>query len=308
MKSFLLAGMGIVTFLLGMQLMRSGLEKLAGSRLQTILTYATGSPILALFTGTLVTALVQSSSVVTVITIGFVSSGLLNLTQAIGIVLGANIGTTVTTQLIAFDIHSLAIPLVTVGSLTIVFSRGRYRALGWSLLGFGLLLLGLICMSNAFKPLYFKPGFWECLTYFNQSYLGSLVTGAFATAIFQSSTLTTAMLMTIAAQGFVTTPVAIAFILGTNIGTCTSALLAGLGNTSEAKRVAAAHVILNVLGVVFIFPFIDCFAGIISSLAHELPRQIAHAQTIFNIASSLAVMPFIEPFTRLVALLVPYKK
>ena len=209
----LFGGLGI--FFLGMQLMSDGLQKAAGERMRRILELFTSRPFTAVLTGAGVTAVLQSSSTVTVMIVGFVNSGLMNLTQALGTIMGSNIGTTITAQIVSFDIYVLAFPLIGVGALLYFFSKKRFlRYLGKVLLGFGLLLLGLSTMSSAVDPLKTYQPFLDLLVLFGQRPLLGILAGAVFTAIVQSSSATTGLVIALAWQGIVDLPAGLAIAVG----------------------------------------------------------------------------------------------
>ncbi|HHT43205.1 MAG TPA: Na/Pi cotransporter family protein [Firmicutes bacterium] len=300
----LFGGLGI--FFLGMQLMSDGLQKAAGERMRRILELFTSRPFTAVLTGAGVTAVLQSSSTVTVMIVGFVNSGLMNLTQALGTIMGSNIGTTITAQIVSFDIYVLAFPLIGVGALLYFFSKKRFlRYLGKVLLGFGLLLLGLSTMSSAVDPLKTYQPFLDLLVLFGQRPLLGILAGAVFTAIVQSSSATTGLVIALAWQGIVDLPAGLAIAVGANIGTCITAVLAGTTAGTSARRAAIGHVLFNVFGTVLFVILRRPFVSLVGATGASVARQLANAHTLFNVFTTLLVFPFLKHFVRLVTVLVP---
>lgn len=305
-----LGGLGL--FVLGMKTMTDGLQMSAGTRIKKILCALSSNRLIGCATGTLVTAMVQSSSATTVMLIGFVSAGLLSLHQAVGVILGANIGTTVTSQLIAFKLSSLAMPAVALGVGMKFFSKcKRYRYAGEVILGFGLLFLGMTVMKHGLAPIKDDPAFLSFFTRFDPSSFGGLLlcvaTGALLTMTVQSSSATIGLTMTLAGQGLLAFPAAMALVLGENIGTTITAELATIGSTNiDAHRAARAHTMFNVIGVglmLIIFPYfldfienITLWSGVgpvdqvINGEAVHIARYLANGHTLFNITNALVFL------------------
>ncbi|MDT3698646.1 MAG: Na/Pi cotransporter family protein [Thermincola sp.] len=297
---------GVALLLFGMKFMKEGLEKAARRRIQRALQVLTSNPLFGFITGTLLTALVQSSTAVTVITIGFVNAGVITFSQAIGIILGTNVGTCITAQMISFSLEDLALPAIGLGVLLIIIpNRRSLRYLGQSIVGFGIVFLGIGTMSNSLEPLRNSPYFVKLLGEVSSNAFIGVIAGALFTALIHSSATTAGVVMALSAQGLVDLPTAIAIILGSNIGTCVTGVLAAIGTPTAAKQVAAAHVLLNVLGVAIIMPFINPFTDLVTATAATLPRQIANAHTIFNVLSSLLILPFSRQFAALVRKILP---
>jgi len=300
----LLGGLGI--FFLGMQLMSDGLQKAAGARMRRILELFTSRPLTAVLTGAGVTAVLQSSSTVTVMIVGFVNSGLMNLRQALGTIMGANIGTTITAQIVSFDIYALAFPFAGVGAFLYFFSKRKLpRYVGKSVLGFGVLLLGLSTMSSAVNPLRSYQPFLDLLVLLGQKPLLGVLAGAVFTAIIQSSSATTGLVIALAWQGIVDLSAGLAIAVGANIGTCVTALLAGLPAGTAARRAAIGHVLFNVFGTVLFLIFRSPFTGLVQATGASVARQLANAHTLFNVGTSLIAFPFLRYFVKLVTSLVP---
>jgi len=297
---------GVALLLFGMQFMKSGLENVAQRRMRGALQAMTRTPLTGALAGTVITALVQSSTAITVITIGLVNAGIISFYQAVGIVLGTNIGTTVTAQLISFRFEDLALPAIGLGAIIMTWSRRKgWRCLGQSIVGFGVVFFGIATMSQALTPLKDSPLFIGALAKMSASPLLGVLAGAIFTALIHSSSTTTGVIIALAHQGMVDLPASIAVIFGSNIGTCVTGVIAGIGSSVNAKRVAVSHVMLNVIGVVLFLPFLYPFSDLIAGTDPALARQVANAHTVFNIISSLAVLPFARQFANLVTLIVP---
>lgn len=312
---------GLALFLLGMEQMTDALKAAAGARMQTILARLTTNRFSGAVVGALVTAVIQSSSVTTVLVVGFVSAGLMTLSQSIGVILGANIGTTITAQIVAFKITRLALAFVAVGFAMLFLNRQeKLKQYGGILLGLGLVFFGMTVMSEAMHPLRSYSPFLEQMARMENPLLGILVGGLF-TALVQSSSATTGVVIVMASQGFITLPAGIALALGANIGTCITALLASLGKPRPAVRAAAVHVVFNVLGVLLWVAFTDQLADLarlispareqltgLARLAAETPRQIANANTLFNVANTMIFIGFTPLLASLVTRILPDKE
>jgi phosphate:Na+ symporter len=298
------AGLALLFF--GMKFMRDGLENAAQNKMKKLLQTLTRTPLAGFITGTVITALVQSSTAVTVITIGLVNAGILSFYQTVGIVLGTNVGTCITAQLISFKLENYVLPIIGLGALLMVWPKGKTaRYVGQSLAGFGIIFMGIGVMSEALEPLKHSPAFVSLLYKLSTNALFGVMAGVVFTALIHSSATTTGIVIALSHQGLIDLTTAIAIILGSNIGTCITAVLASIGTPAAAKQVAAAHVMLNIVGVLLILPFIYPFSELISHTASSLPRQIANAHTVFNVASSLVILPFTHQFSGLVQKIVP---
>ena len=286
----LFGGMGM--FLYGMEMMSDGMKVTAGNSMRTILEKLTSNKYLAVFVGAFVTMVIQSSSATTVMLVSFVNSGLLTFSQALGVILGSNIGSTVTAQIVAFKVTDYALLLIAAGALMSLFSKkDTVKNLGYVILGFGLLFYGMKVMSDTMKPLRSDPAFNSILTSFENPFLGILA-GAIFTALVQSSSATTGIVITLASGGSITLEAGIPLIFGANLGTCITALLAGLNASRDAKRVAVAHITFNLIGVLLFCFWIPTFADWVSQTSQNIPRQIANAHTFFNIIASIVFLPF----------------
>lgn len=298
-----IGGLGI--FLYGMENMSGGMQKLAGKRLKKILAALTTNRIMAVLIGIFVTMLVQSSSVSTVMTIGFVNASLLTLKQALGVILGANIGTTVTGWLLVLNIGKYGLSITGAAAIAYVFFRSdKARTRSLTVMGLGLIFLGLDLMSNGLKPIRSMPEFIELFKLFNaDTYFGAVKVaciGALITGIVQSSAATLGITITLAVQGLIDYPTAVALVLGENVGTTITAFLASLGATTNAKRAAYAHTIINMLGVIWvtsIFPFYIKFLGHIVDVENNITFGIATAHTMFNVLNVFLFIPFTGPLS-----------
>ncbi|WP_300358518.1 Na/Pi cotransporter family protein [Fusobacterium sp.] len=298
-----IGGLGI--FLYGMENMSGGMQKLAGKKLKKILAALTTNRFMAVLIGIFVTMLVQSSSVSTVMTIGFVNASLLTLKQGLGVILGANIGTTVTGWLLVLNIGKYGLPITGAAAISYVFFRSdKARTRSLTVMGLGLIFLGLDLMSNGLKPIRTMPEFIELFKLFNaDTYLGAVkvaVVGACITGIVQSSAATLGITITLAVQGLIDYPTAVALVLGENVGTTVTAFLASLGATTNAKRAAYAHTIINTVGVMWvtaIFPFYIKFLGHIVDIENNIVFGIATAHTMFNVLNIFLFIPFTGPLS-----------
>lgn len=300
----LVGGLGL--FLLGMQLMAEGLQNAAGDRMRKFLELFTSRTLIAILTGALVTALLQSSSTTSVIVVGFVNSGLMTLSQAVGTIMGANIGTTVTAQIVSFDIYSFALPFIGAGALLYFFSKKRvYGHVGFGLLGFGLLLLGLSTMSGSVDPLKKSEKFLRLLISLGERPILGILAGALFTVLVQSSSATTGLVIAFSWQGIISLQAGLALIVGANLGTCITVILAALGTSIAAKRAALSHVLFNLFGVVLFVFFRVPFTSLVTLTGKSVARQIANAHTLFNLFTTLLILPFLPKFVQLVTALVP---
>lgn len=317
---------GLGLFLFGIKAMSDGLQLVAGDKMRLILEKGTSSPFRGVLTGTLVTALIQSSSGTTVLTVGLVNAGLLNLRQAIGIIMGANIGTTVTAYMIGFDLKDYALPIIAIGVFFVFFSKNkRLNYFGQVIFGFGLLFFGMDVMGQGMKPLRSSEFFINLMTNVeNNALLGILIGGVF-TAIVLSSSATTGILQELAYQGAVTLHQVVPILFGINIGTTATALLAGIGATVVARRAALSHFIFNFFGTLVFLPLF--MTGIFLSLVIfitnyiyilipgsgswetlNVKMQIAQIHGVFNIANTLLLLPFVAIMAAVVTRIIPSKE
>ncbi|MBU1809509.1 MAG: Na/Pi cotransporter family protein [Candidatus Omnitrophica bacterium] len=303
----LLGGLGL--FIYGMHRMSEGLHKISGQRMRTIMHSLTGGPKRGVLVGAGITCFIQSSSATTVMVIGFVNAGLMTLTQSLGVILGADIGTTITAQLIAFKLTDYALPIIGVGMIMSLLARRRvHKNIAEFLLGFGILFLGLSILTQVVKPLGGFPIFNEVMVNFSKNPLLGILAGTIVTAILQSSSVTIGMVLGLSMTGLIDLRAAIPIVLGCNIGTCITALIASIGTSIAAKRAAIAHITFKVVGVVIFLPFLGPFAELISLTSKDITREIANAHTLFNVINVLILIPFIPLFAKLLTKFVKGKE
>jgi phosphate:Na+ symporter len=314
-----LAG-GLALFLFGMRQLSESLKIVAGSSMKNLLARLTANRFTGALAGMIITAVIQSSSVTTVLVVGFISAGLLTLGQSIGVIIGANIGTTITAQIIAFNVTKYGLVGIAVGFLIDAIGRNeKVKQWGMMLMGLGLIFFGMELMSSATGPLRQWPPFIDAISNMQNPFV-NIVIGVIFTAIVQSSSATTGIVIVLASQGFITLESGIGLIYGANIGTCVTAIIAAFGRPREAIQAAWVHVIFNLVGVALWMFFIPQFAQFLRSipytssslegpekLAAEVPRQIANAHTLFNIGNALLFIWFTGPLAKLVEWLVPSK-
>lgn len=299
---------GLALFMYGMQMMSTNLEAVAGNRMKQILERLTANRFLGVLVGAGITALIQSSSATTVMTVGFVNSGLMTLKQAVWIIMGANVGTTITGQLIALDIGALAPLIAFVGVMLLIFVKNKkVQHVGGIVAGIGVLFIGMGMMSDAMVPLRESQTFINMVTRFSNPLLGILV-GAVFTAIIQSSSASVGILQALAMGGVINLHSAVFVLFGQNIGTCITALLASVGTSRNAKRTTMIHLMFNVIGTVLfvtlciLTPFTDFVMG----LTPDNPvAQIANVHTIFNISTTLILLPFGSVLEKMAIALLP---
>ncbi len=296
---------GTALLLYGVRLVGEGLQRAAGTRLRHLLSTLTGNRLKALLVGAGVTAVLQSSSATTVMLVGFASAGLLSLRQTIGVILGADIGTTVTVQLLAFDLLAVSPLIVFIGWILWATGRGTPKYVGQAILGFGFLFLGMKLVADGTAPLARSALFADVLAALANQPLILLIIAAAFSGLVRSSAATIGFALSLAAAGLLPLAGAIPIIFGANIGTAVTAILAAIGQNAEARRVAAAHAVFKVVGVALFFPFITPFAELVARTAPDVPRQIANAHTIFNVAVAAIFLPASEWaagfFTRTIA-------
>lgn len=301
---------GIGLFLYGISAMGEGLEYAAGSKMKKILGALTKNRFLAVLMGALVTALIQSSSATTVMVVGFVNAGLMNLAQAVGVIMGANIGTTVTSVLIAMDLSMIAPVALFLGVFVMLFVKKDFiKHIAQTVAGFGMLFWGLDTMSAAMEPLRDSEVFVYFMTNFNNPLMGILI-GIIITAIIQSSSASIGILQALAMQGLVPIDFAVYILLGQNIGTCITALLSTVGAKTNSKRTAIMHLLFNVIGSV-IFLLITAFTPyteLLSRISDSVSVQISTAHIIFNVVSTVVLFPFANWIIKMACILVPDKE
>ena len=296
---------GLALFLYGMGQMADSLKIVAGDRMKSILARLTRNRVAGVLTGAFVTAVIQSSSVTTVLVVGFITSGLMTLQQSLGVIMGANIGTTITAQIVSFNVTQYALLLVAVGFGVSFFSKRQNRvAQGAVVMGLGLIFFGMVVMGDAMSPLRTYQPFIDAMAAMERPIVGIAAAAAF-TALVQSSSATTGVVIVLATQGLITPEAGIALVLGANVGTSATALLAAIGKPREAARAAVAHTFFNVAGVLVWVFFIDQLASIVSALGGGTAREIANAHTIFNVINALLFIGFTSQIASLVERLVP---
>jgi len=298
---------GLGVFLYGMESMSEGMQKLAGERLKKIISALTTNRLMAVLVGIVATVIVQSSSVTTVMVIGFVNALLMNLSQALGVILGANIGTTVTGWVLVLKIGKYGLPMAGIGALMGIFSKdskGKYKAM--LIMGLGMIFFGLEIMSDGFKPLRSMPEFIEMFQKFHVTGFATLLmvaaVGALLTALVQSSSATLGITITLAAQGLIDVNTGVALVLGLNVGTTITALLASIGAKPNAKRAAYAHTIINVAGILWMLPIYNQYLLFLNRFvdsATETTKYLATAHTVFNIVNALLFVPLLPIMAKL---------
>ena len=300
---------GLALFLYGLYLLSESLQKIAGEKLKLIIERLTNNKLKGVTTGALVTATIQSSSITTVTLIGLINAGLINLEQAISVIIGANIGTTITAQLIVFKIGKYALPIIAIGVSSFLLSKNKkLKNVGKVLLGFGLLFLGMNLMSSGVRPLQDLPFFINLISDLGKIPLLGIAIGAIFTGIIQSSSATSGLVIAMGMENLLSLKSAIAIIIGANIGTCITVLLASFGASLSGKRAAIAHLIFNVTGAVIFIPFLSVFSNLVSLTSRELPRQIANAHSLFNITTTIILLPFMFFLIFLVKKIIPGKE
>lgn len=302
-KSLVKFAAGTALLLLGVQLLRRGLWYSSHGWLPRILRRATSTPVKGFLWGTIATAVLQSSTAITVLAVGLVDGGTLTFYQSLSIVLGANVGTCLTVQLLALDLQVLALPTLGLGSALTLHRSSRPA--GMTLLGCGLIFYSLNLMSTALAPFQrgtTLPGFLSAM---GTSSWQALLAGTMLTAFLHSSSVVTGMAMVLASQGVLPLSGAVAVVLGANIGTCITALLAALFSSRAAKRTALAHLFINVSGALILLPFLSPVIPLLSFLSADPARQVAHFHTLFNLFSSLAALVVIKPLALFLTWLVP---
>jgi phosphate:Na+ symporter len=299
---------GVLLLLYGINLLNDGLQNAAGSKIRSLLRSLTSNRLSAVGGGAFITGLIQSSSATSVMLVGFVSAGLMSFRQTLAVILGADIGATLTVQLIAFHIYDYAVLLIGTGLLfTLFVKRTFYRSVGQGVLGFGFVFLSLKIMTEAMSPLQGSDLFRQVFVALTGTPLIGIALSAVVTALIHSSAATLGIALVLAESGLIPLDAALYIILGANIGTCSTALLASLRSPAEARRVAWAHVLFKVFGVILFLPFLGPFEHLVSFTAPDLSRQIANAHTLFNVIMAVVFLPFTGLFSRLIVHLVPEK-
>jgi len=308
----LIGGLGLLLF--GMMLMSEGLQKVAGAKLKQVLKFLTDKSIVGVLVGTIVTAIIQSSSATSVMMIGFVNAGLMTLRQAIGVIMGANIGTTITAQLIAFQLDKYALPAIGIGFGLMFFGKQkRLKFWGQVLLGFGLLFFGLVVIKQVFAPLKDMPQVSDFFVRFSSNPLLGILAGVLITLILQSSSAVVGFIMALALVGVIDFTTAISAMLGSNIGTTVTAQLASIGTSIPSRRTAMAHTIEKTIGVLIVLPFVytGAFQRLVDVITPgivtdgNIMRHVANAHTMFNVSCTMVFLPFIPLIAKIATFLVP---
>ncbi|MDH3675041.1 MAG: Na/Pi cotransporter family protein, partial [Anaerolineae bacterium] len=299
---------GLAIFLYGMEQMTAALKIVAGNRMRDYLSSWTSNKFKGVGVGAFVTAVIQSSSVTTVMVVGFVAASMMTLEQSIGVIMGANIGTTITAHLIAFDVAQFSLVLVAVGFGLLFFSKNeKVRQTGNTIMGLGMIFFGMELMSLAMEPL---TGYEPVVTAMRRldSVLPAIIFGAAFTALVQSSSATTGLVIVLANDGLISLETGIALTLGANIGTSVTAVVGSIGQSREAQQAAAVHVLFNTVGALLWIPLIGPLAEICRQIApNDIGRQIAWATTIFNVGNTFVFIWFTKPLAKLVRRLIPVR-
>ena len=305
----LIGGLGM--FLYGMNVMGEGLQKAAGSKLKKIIEMLTSNVLMGVLVGTVVTGVIQSSSATTVMVVGFVNAGIMSLTQAIGVIMGANIGTTVTAQLVSFSLEDIAPIALGIGIVFYMFtSKEKTKQIAEILIGFGLLFIGMEFMKDSVAPLAENEAFKNTLLYLSKNPILGIISGFAITGIIQSSSASMGMLIALASQGLVPLAAALPILYGDNIGTCVTSLLSSFGASRNAKRAAIMHLTFNVIGTLLFMLVLNIpIMVIVQYLDPEnTARQIANAHTLFNLINVIILLPFSKYIVKIAEKLVPVKE
>ncbi|THE15414.1 Na/Pi cotransporter family protein [Bacillus timonensis] len=290
----------IAIFLFGMTVMRTGLYNLTGDNLKVWLIRFTDTPFKGLLTGTIITAIIHSSSAVMVLVVGLIATGYLTFKQSIGIILGTNIGTTFTAEMITFDIFDWIVPILILGFLCLLISNQQVFSFGAFLFGLGCMFVAMNGFEQLARPISQFPSIHTFFQHTNESSIFGVGVGTILTSIIQSSTATTGIIMGFMNEQLLNLNAGIAVLLGANIGTCITAYIASLGSKHEAKLAAYAHIWVNVLGVMLFFPFIHVLGQVAMLLTTHPDVQIAHVSLIFNVLTSLLFLPFAGVLTKFI--------
>ena len=300
---------GLSLFLFGLRLGGEHLQSIAGNRLRYIISRLISNRFKGVAVGALSTVTLQSSSATTVMLVSFASVGLITLLQSMSIILGANIGTTVTVQLIAFRVSDYALLIITIGFLlTLLSKESRGHRIGGIILAFGLIFFGMKVMSDSVAPLRHYPQVTDALLSVGENPLLGILLATVFTGIVQSSAATLGLVLSLSFQGLMSLESAIPLVLGANVGTCVTALLASIGAKATGKRVALGHILFNLFGVALFYPFIGPVADLIARTSGEVPRQIANIHAFFNVGMAIFFVPFIRPYAAMISALLPKKE
>ncbi len=300
---------GVLLLLYGIKLLNDGLQNATGAKIRSLLRSLTSNRLAAVGGGAFITGLIQSSSATSVMLVGFVSAGLMNFRQTLAVILGADIGATLTVQLIAFHITDYAILLIGIGLVFMLFAKRMFaRNVGQGVLGFGFVVLSLKIMTEAMVPLQNNDLFRQVFVALTDTPVVGIILSAAITGLIHSSAATLGIALALATSGLISLKASLYIIFGANIGTCATALIAGFRSPAEARRVAWAHVFFKVLGVLLFLPFLAPFQTLVAATTADLSRQIANAHTLFNVIMAVCFLPFTGLFAKLITKLVPEKE
>lgn len=296
---------GVALFLYGIKLTSEALQFIAGDKMRQLIGTLTKTPLRGIFVGIIVTVLIQSSSGTTVMTVSFVNTGLLSLNQALGIIMGANVGTTITAQIIAFKIEAFALPLIALGVvMSMLTKRKQITYLSSGIVGLGLLFLGMQTISSS---AHIVANHKDLLLFLSRNPLSGVFAGMILTMLVQSSAATIGLTMAVASQGLIGLDAAVPIILGDNIGTTITAIIASLGASRPAKQAAMGHVLFNLIGtIIFLFAF-PLYKSIILWSSPDIGRQIANAHTIFNVLNTVIFFPFVPLLAKFISKIIPLR-
>ena len=311
LEMFLGAVAGLSLFLYGMKLMADGLQKFAGDKLKSIVRTLTKNRLMAVLVGMFVTMVIQSSSATSVMVVGFVNAGIMTIQQAVGVIFGANIGTTITGQMVSFNLSQWAPIAIGTGILMgAIVKNPKMKELAEILVGFGILFIGMNYLKDALAPLKDLPAFTEWIVNYGHHPLFGVALGFIMTLALQSSSATIGVLIALASQGVLPFTTALYIIFGDNIGTCTTALISSLGTSRRGKQVAVIHLSINIIGTIYFMMFLTgILTNIVTSMdATDVARQIANAHTIFNIVNVIVLFPFANLLLKLADIIVPEPK
>ncbi|MCL7486864.1 MAG: Na/Pi symporter [Desulfobulbaceae bacterium] len=287
-------GGGLVLFLFSIRMLSNTLKKISSIHLKTILQKATANPVKGACMGTMVTFIVQSSSITVLLLLGLVNAGIMNLRQAVYVILGSEIGTTITAQIVAFKVKIIFYPFMIAGfAMSLLCTKEKLKHTGEILLFMGMIFLAMKIMADGSRPLRDFPQVLDIITNFGVYPAMGILIGATITAITNSSSATTSLVIAMSMEGVIGLQSGIALIIGANIGTCVLELIAAVGTSTAAKRTGVAQFIINIFGALLFYPFLDLFAEMISLTATDMPRLIANAHSVFNVTVSLVLMPFV---------------
>lgn len=282
---------GLVLLLIGLKILRDGLEKYSGSYFQHILQKFTATTMKSFLSGIAATGLLQSSTALTVMVLSFVDAGLIGFENSLGLILGSNIGSTITPQLLSLPVKDFAVWLLPAGLVGFWVLKTKTKYIFYAVAGIGVMFISLGLLESTMIPLTDTDLIRNWLQHLNQNYLESIAAGMILSASLHSSTATAGVVMVLTEKGWLNMPTSIAFIYGANIGTCMTALIVSAFTSRSAQRVAIFHVLINIIGVIVFYPLLDPLAGMIRLIGGSLSRQIANAHTVFNIVSSLMLLP-----------------